>query len=89
MIKNKNKAKKYIFNIEITSLAENRTWTICTESRFLDHCATLPRITITGKIIIFKVLYPSNCASTFTVLTFSVIVKEVLLKVLLQIPRKQ
>ena len=85
MIKNKNKTKKYIYNKEKTSLAENRTWTICTESRFLDHGATLPRITLIGKIIIFKVLFPSNSASTFKVLTFRVIVKEVLP----QIPRKQ
>ena len=89
MIKNKNKTKQYIYNKEKKSLEENRTWAICTENRFLDHCATLPRITLTGKIIIFKVLFPSNCASTFTVLTFRVIVKEVLLKIWLQIPRKQ
>ena len=89
MINNKNKTKKFTYNKEKTSLAENRTWTICTESRFLDHCATLPRITLTGKIIIFKVLFPWNSAGTFTVLTFRVIVKEFLLKIWLQIPRKQ
>ena len=85
ILKKQKQNEKYIYNKEKTNLAENRTWTICTESRFLDHCATLPRITLTGKIIIFKVLFPSNSASTFTVLTLRVIVKEVLP----QIPRKQ
>ena len=54
MIKNKNKTKQYIYNKEKKSLAENRTWTICTESRFLDHCATLPRIKLTGKLLYLK-----------------------------------
>ena len=61
MIKNKNKTKKYIYNKEKTSLAENRTWTIYTENRFLDHCATLPRITLTAKIIIFNVVSLKFC----------------------------
>ena len=42
------------------SLAESRTWTICTEGRLLDHVATLPRKALSGKIIILKVFFPWN-----------------------------
>ena len=41
----------------------SRTWTICTEGRLLDHCATLPSRTLRGKIIIFlKSIFPWNSA---------------------------
>ena len=42
------------------SLAESRTWTICTEGRL--HCTTLLRIMLARKIIIFKALFPWNSA---------------------------
>ena len=43
---------------QFLSLAESRTWTVFTEGRLLDHCAMKPRRTLSGKIIIFKVLFP-------------------------------
>ena len=58
MIKNKtttkqNKKKKKIIQRKIKQLrAESPTYTICTEGRLRDHCATLPRITLSRKIII-------------------------------------
>ena len=60
MIENKNKIKTKNKKIQQrkSSLAKRRTWTIFTERRLLDHCATLPRRTLSGKIIIFKVLFP-------------------------------
>ena len=56
--KNKNKTKNKIIQQRKGSLAKRRTWTIFTERRLVDHRATLPRRTLSGKIIIFKVLFP-------------------------------
>ena len=54
MVKNKN--KKYIQQRK-NSLAKDLTYSICTEGRrFLDHCATLTRIKLSGKLL-FKVLF--------------------------------
>ena len=56
--KNKNKTKNKIIQQRKSSLDKRRTWTIFTEGRLLDHCATKPRTTLSGKIITFKVLFP-------------------------------
>ena len=56
MVKNKNKNKKYIQQRK-NSLAKGLTYSICTEGRrLLDHCATLTRIKLSGKLL-FKVLF--------------------------------
>jgi len=50
--KQKIKAKrKKIINREKKTLVESRTWTIYTEGRLLDHCATLSRIMLMGKFL--------------------------------------
>ena len=38
-------------------VGSGQTWNICTEGRLLDHCATLPRISLSGKII-YLIYFP-------------------------------
>ena len=88
MIKNQNRTKTYVYNKEKKSLAENRTCTICKKSRFLDHCATLPRRTFTGKSLYLKYYFLENLP-VHSQSSHLESLSEVLLKIWLQIPRKQ
>ena len=40
----RNKTKEKNMQQSKNGLAKSRTWTIYTEGRFIDHCATLPRV---------------------------------------------
>ena len=46
-----NAKRKKIINKEKKALVESRTWTIYTEGRLLDHCATLSRIMLMAKFL--------------------------------------